>query len=47
MQINDEHAPDAIRANKVFQNNKDFARVFNCPKGSNMNPANTEKCKIW
>ncbi|KAI7879828.1 uncharacterized protein EV154DRAFT_450821 [Mucor mucedo] len=42
----DEHAPDSIRANKVFQNNVDFAKIFNCPVGSKMNPITT-KCKIW
>ncbi|CAO0802735.1 unnamed protein product [Mucor circinelloides] len=45
--IKDEHAPDAVRANKVFQNSKEFAQVFKCPIGSKMNPANTEKCSIW
>ncbi|KAI7901147.1 uncharacterized protein BX663DRAFT_515097 [Cokeromyces recurvatus] len=44
--LTDEHAPDSIRANKVFQNNEDFAKVFNCPIGSKMNPK-AEKCKIW
>ncbi|GAA5805723.1 hypothetical protein HPULCUR_011247 [Helicostylum pulchrum] len=44
--LTDEHAPDSIRANKAFQNNADFAKIFNCPVGSKMNPK-TPKCKIW
>ncbi|KAI8369908.1 hypothetical protein EDC96DRAFT_588764 [Choanephora cucurbitarum] len=44
--ISDEHAPDSIRANKLFQNNPDFARIFKCPVGSKMNPKGP-KCKIW
>ncbi|RCI04941.1 hypothetical protein CU098_012866, partial [Rhizopus stolonifer] len=44
--ISDEHAPDSVRANKVFQNSHEFARVFNCPIGSKMSPK-TKKCKIW
>ncbi|CEP09245.1 hypothetical protein [Parasitella parasitica] len=43
--IKDEHIPDSVRANKLFQNSKEFARTFNCPVGSKMNPA--KKCKIW
>ncbi|KAI8373907.1 hypothetical protein BD560DRAFT_393943 [Blakeslea trispora] len=44
--ISDEHAPDSVRANKLFQNNPDFAQIFNCPVGSKMNPRGP-KCKIW
>ncbi|KAI9476504.1 MAG: hypothetical protein EXX96DRAFT_652130 [Benjaminiella poitrasii] len=44
--LSDEHAPDSIRANKIFENNADFAKVFNCPVGSKMNPK-SKKCKIW
>ncbi|KAI8972993.1 hypothetical protein BDB01DRAFT_808282 [Pilobolus umbonatus] len=44
--IKDEHAPDSVRANMIFQNSKHFSKVFNCPVGSPMNP-NKPKCKIW
>ncbi|PSN50285.1 Endothelin-converting enzyme [Blattella germanica] len=42
----DEHAPNYYRLIGSLANNADFARTFNCPKGSRMNPKQ-EKCQIW
>ncbi|KAK8786068.1 hypothetical protein V5799_007567 [Amblyomma americanum] len=39
------HYPFAADCNKLVQNSKSFARVFNCPKGSKMNPV--EKCSFF
>lgn len=41
----DPHSPSIARVNGVIQNNRDFAKVFNCSAGSPMNPVN--KCSIW
>ncbi|XP_065211492.1 neprilysin-11-like [Planococcus citri] len=40
------HSPKPLRVNVVFQNSKEFADIWKCPKGSKMNP-NKEKCSIW
>ncbi|KAF0718738.1 Aste57867_1511 [Aphanomyces stellatus] len=39
------HAPGRSRANGPLQNNAEFARVFNCPAKSAMNPET--KCTLW
>ncbi|XP_077524147.1 membrane metallo-endopeptidase-like 1 [Amblyomma americanum] len=39
------HYPFAADCNKLVQNSKSFAHVFNCPKGSKMNPV--EKCSFF
>ncbi|KAB0797732.1 hypothetical protein PPYR_08725 [Photinus pyralis] len=39
------HSPDRIRVLIPFKNSEYFAKDFNCPLGSNMNPAH--KCKVW
>ncbi|KAI8889923.1 zincin [Backusella circina FSU 941] len=43
--LTDEHSPSVARVNGVAQNSIDFAKAFNCPSGSNMNPE--KKCVIW
>lgn len=45
MIVTDEHVPDKYRVIVPFSNMEYFARDYNCPVGSNMNPA--KKCKIW
>ncbi|CAK5123334.1 unnamed protein product [Aphanomyces euteiches] len=39
------HPPGRFRVYGAIQNNPQFARVFNCPANSTMNPAN--KCFLW
>ncbi|OUM59294.1 hypothetical protein PIROE2DRAFT_15212 [Piromyces sp. E2] len=43
--IRDAHAPGIARVNLVLSNSKHFAKTFNCPTGSKMNPEN--KCHLW
>ncbi|XP_034943082.1 neprilysin-1-like [Chelonus insularis] len=42
---NDSHSPMQLRSIGALANSEDFARAFNCPRGSPMNPEN--KCNIW
>ncbi|XP_066153912.1 neprilysin-11-like [Euwallacea fornicatus] len=39
------HARASMRVNGVLSNMDDFAKAFQCPTGSPMNPE--EKCKLW
>ncbi|XP_031344609.1 neprilysin-2-like isoform X1 [Photinus pyralis] len=41
----DGHSPDKFRVNVPLGNMDYFAKDFNCPKGSKMNPAS--KCSLW
>ncbi|XP_074642125.1 endothelin-converting enzyme 2-like [Tubulanus polymorphus] len=43
-EIND-HTPKELRVNGIVINSREFAKAYNCPVGSPMNPA--KKCKIW
>lgn len=45
----DEHAPWSIRTTNSLINSADFAKTFNCPAGSPMNPHKSveEKCVVW
>lgn len=39
------HSPGPIRVLGPLSNSEDFARAYNCPPGSPMNP--TKKCNVW
>lgn len=43
--LTNPHSPHKYRVLGTLRNSKDFAKAFNCPAGSPMNPTN--KCKIW
>lgn len=40
-----EHSPPQFRILGMLANNADFARDFQCPAGSKMNPE--DKCKLY
>ncbi|BFZ23835.1 hypothetical protein BsWGS_26874 [Bradybaena similaris] len=40
-----QHLPGKYRILGVLQNSEDFAKAYNCPKGSFMNPV--DKCNVW
>ena len=41
----DSHAPERFRVIGSLRQSSDFAKAFNCPEKSQMNPK--ERCKIW
>jgi predicted metalloendopeptidase len=41
----DVHSPARVRIHGPIQNSPDFAKAFNCPSGSPMNPV--KKCEVW
>jgi len=41
----DSHSLNSARVNGAISNSKEFAKAFNCPLKSKMNPEN--KCEIW
>jgi membrane metallo-endopeptidase-like protein 1 len=43
--LTDYHSPGEFRVIGPLSNNEDFARDFNCPLGSKMNPV--DKCSVW
>ncbi|CAO3595604.1 unnamed protein product [Absidia cylindrospora] len=43
--LSDVHSIDMTRINGVAQNSDHFAKLYNCPAGSPMNPAT--KCAVW
>jgi len=43
--LTNEHSPGKYRIIGTLSNNENFAKVFNCPKNSPMNPE--KKCLIW
>lgn len=44
-EAHDVHSPPKFRVMGAVSNMKDFAKAFDCPKGSPMNPIS--KCNIW
>lgn len=43
--LEDTHPPGEFRLIGSITNNEDFAKDFNCPVGSKMNPI--KKCDVW
>lgn len=41
----DQHSPDRFRTLGTLQNSPDFAKAYNCPLDSTMNPE--KKCSVW
>lgn len=39
------HSPAQFRVLGPLSNMRDFAKDFNCPEGSMMNPV--KKCEVW
>ncbi|XP_033113724.1 endothelin-converting enzyme homolog [Anneissia japonica] len=43
--LTDPHSPAKYRVIGTLSNSEDFAELYDCKKGSRMNPAN--KCEVW
>ena len=41
----DVHSPGSVRVKGTLSNSEDFARAFQCERGTAMNPM--KKCKVW
>lgn len=41
-----DHSPNGVRVNGVAQNSEEFAKIWNCTKGTKMNPEE-KKCIMW
>lgn len=44
-ELTDDHTIDKYRVLGMMSNNADFAKAYNCPLGSKLNPP--DKCKVW
>ncbi|XP_023298446.2 membrane metallo-endopeptidase-like 1 [Lucilia cuprina] len=45
-ELTNEHTIDKYRVLGAVSNNADFAKAYNCPVGSKMNPS-SDKCQVW
>ncbi|XP_017140840.1 neprilysin-2 [Drosophila miranda] len=45
-ELSNEHTIDKFRVLGAVTNNEDFAKIYNCPVGSPMNP-HAERCRVW
>ncbi|RLO08886.1 hypothetical protein DYB28_013708, partial [Aphanomyces astaci] len=45
MSLRGKHPPSRFRVTGALQNDAEFARVFQCPTDSNLNPS--KKCLLW
>jgi len=45
--VTDVHSPSEFRINGPLRNTPAFAKAFNCPQGSKMNPPQEEQCPVW
>lgn len=43
--VNDQHSPEEFRIRGSLSNSHEFAKDFQCPLGSKMNPV--KKCSVW
>ena len=41
------HSPGKVRVMATLSNMEEFARDFQCPVGSKMNPPKSKKCQVW
>ena len=41
------HSPGKVRVMATLSNMEEFAKDFQCPVGSKMNPPKSKKCQVW